>query len=99
LIWDKYQDAVRVAGDVAWVARSACVRTEGQHTTALCTHLSFVSTDKGFKGFEMFIKNSSKLASAVPPSINPSLTGHVYRGFHFIPFNISALQSFQPWMY
>jgi hypothetical protein len=51
LVWDKYQDAVRVTGYVTRVARPACVRTEGQHAAAFCTRLTLCCGDKGGKAF------------------------------------------------
>ena len=66
------------------------------HASKTLLHVStLISTDKGFKAFE-FCLNFLVRKQA-------SLTGHVYRVSHgftrFLMLNISALQSFQPWMY
>jgi hypothetical protein len=62
--------------------------------TQLCTRLTLISTDKGFKAFK------ERNLHCIKKIVIASLTGHFGCVSHsFIPFNISALQSFQPSMY
>jgi hypothetical protein len=50
------------------------------------SHLTLISTDKGNKAFKRLRSDKS----GIQPISKASLTGHVYRGFHFIISIIAA---------
>jgi hypothetical protein len=69
------------------------------HTRPACVcsavgFFTLISTDKGHKLLQPIKRCASPFCVCAV-----DFTGKFYRGFHFIPLNISALQSFQPSMY
>jgi hypothetical protein len=66
-----------------------------QVITHLCTRLTLIRTNKGFKGFYYSDKSFVVCAKAV--QINTSLTGHVYRVSHvFFSLSLASISFIGP---